>query len=234
MMMRMRFFALLIGMFGTSTAVFSDDVVPVPKQRPTTVKQSPQGASATPPVPQRIYQSSCPVLLNKKITGKVIAPIDNNGCGERSPIKVRSIAGVRLSAPATLNCKMATALVDWMEQAKSHAKAHYNEALVEIQSSTSYQCRRRNNAPTGKISEHGFANAFDVIGFKLASGTVVSVLDNWLPAQTPAANFLRKTHASACNMFTTVLGPEANKHHADHFHMDLGCHGKNCTYLICE
>ncbi|MCB1521516.1 MAG: extensin family protein [Hyphomicrobiaceae bacterium] len=33
--------------------------------------------------------------------------------------------------------------------------------------------------------------------------------------------FLRTLHKGACGIFTTVLGPEANKAHHDHFHFDL-------------
>ena len=38
---------------------------------------------------------------------------------------------------------------------------------------------------------------------------------------TPAANFIHAIHASACTMFGTVLGPEANDAHREHFHVDL-------------
>ncbi len=33
--------------------------------------------------------------------------------------------------------------------------------------------------------------------------------------------FLHRLHSSACGIFTTVLGPEANTAHQDHFHLDL-------------
>ena len=35
------------------------------------------------------------------------------------------------------------------------------------------------------------------------------------------ARFLRETHAAACRIFGTVLGPEANNAHRNHFHVDL-------------
>ncbi len=38
---------------------------------------------------------------------------------------------------------------------------------------------------------------------------------------TSRARFLHAAHASACTMFGTVLGPEANAAHRDHFHVDL-------------
>ena len=39
-----------------------------------------------------------------------------------------------------------------------------------------------------------------------------------LPAE---ARFLRRLHKGACGPFGTVLGPEANEAHRDHFHLDL-------------
>lgn len=39
--------------------------------------------------------------------------------------------------------------------------------------------------------------------------------------QTAELTFLRELHAGACGIFSTVLGPEANRAHHDHFHFDL-------------
>ncbi|MBV1695048.1 MAG: extensin family protein, partial [Hyphomicrobiales bacterium] len=33
--------------------------------------------------------------------------------------------------------------------------------------------------------------------------------------------FLREAHRSACRIFGTVLGPEANNAHRNHFHVDM-------------
>lgn len=41
-----------------------------------------------------------------------------------------------------------------------------------------------------------------------------------MPAE-PAAQFLRRLHQGACSTFGTVLGPEANEAHREHFHFDL-------------
>ena len=39
--------------------------------------------------------------------------------------------------------------------------------------------------------------------------------------KTNAGRFLRAAHRTACRLFGTVLGPEANEAHRDHFHVDL-------------
>jgi len=38
---------------------------------------------------------------------------------------------------------------------------------------------------------------------------------------TPEGAFLHRLHKGACGIFSTVLGPEANEAHRDHFHLDL-------------
>ena len=38
---------------------------------------------------------------------------------------------------------------------------------------------------------------------------------------TPKQRFLRRLHVSACKAFMTILGPEANEAHRNHFHIDM-------------
>jgi hypothetical protein len=45
-------------------------------------------------------------------------------------------------------------------------------------------------------------------------------------------DFLRASHRSACTLFNTVLGPEANNAHQNHFHVDMAERIKNTR--ICE
>ncbi len=40
-------------------------------------------------------------------------------------------------------------------------------------------------------------------------------------ATTTESTFLKRLHREACGMFGTVLGPEANEAHRDHFHLDV-------------
>ena len=41
------------------------------------------------------------------------------------------------------------------------------------------------------------------------------------PRKSAEGQFLRRLHMGACGVFGTVLGPEANEAHRDHFHFDL-------------
>lgn len=50
-------------------------------------------------------------------------------------------------------------------------------------------------------------------------------------APSAKAAFLHDIHKAACKIFTTVLGPKANKYHRNHFHLDLA---ERTSPSICE
>lgn len=156
----------------------------------------------------------------------------------QSPLEVTALnlngKTVELTSPIQTNCEMATALVDWAGEVDAYAKAALDSELTALQTGTSYMCRARVGGAEQFTSEHGFANAVDIVGFTLADGRSIVVKEDWLPATTPEAKLLRQSHGAACGKFTTVLGPEANADHEDHLHLDLGCHGQTCTAQICE
>jgi len=54
------------------------------------------------------------------------------------------------------------------------------------------------------------------------------------PAVLPQAKtqFLRAAHRAACRIFGTVLGPEANRAHKNHFHVDMA--KRKAVRVICE
>jgi hypothetical protein len=91
----------------------------------------------------------------------------------------------------------------------------------------SYDCRGRNGAKNGKVSEHGKGNAIDVRGFALADGRKIVLTDVNQPK--PLREALEE---SACHRFTTVLGPGSDSHHDDHIHLDLLA--RHNGYRICE
>ncbi len=248
------------GMMVAAAGVAGAQTVAVPTPRPAEppIQGAPAPesalageAAAKPVAKERVYQSACPALLDGLVAGKVIAPIEEGACGERSPLEITAIgsrAPIALAAPAKLSCAMAAGLADWAGDVQAAARDLLGVPVAQLTTAASYHCRRRNNAPDGKISEHGFANALDFSAIVLADGREISVERDWaMPAPagetaqaepaappTPQARFLRAIHTAACKRFTTVLGPEADVHHRDHVHMDLGCHGRNCTYRVCE
>jgi hypothetical protein len=190
------------------------------------------------PEPERVYQTACPALLMGLIEAEALPPLSEGTCGERSPLVVTGVL-VRgrmlpLSSPVTTNCAMASALPGWLEQVDGYASSVLESPLASVSTGTSYQCRARVGGDTEFTSEHGFANAVDVVGFTLEDGQSFSVEQNWMPADGPGGRLLRLAHDGACGLFTTVLGPEANAEHHDHLHLDLGCHGESCRAQLCE
>lgn len=241
----------------------------------------------------------------------VTVPIKSGACGAPAPVRLRRIGvenPVTLSPPATINCPMVVALHRWVEtQLQPHAQRILGSHVVSLSNVSAYSCRLRNGSKSGKLSEHGLANAIDIGRFETADGQTVTVAADWGPTQRdikksataagegkrskvkdvvppapraltrkkaarkarsvrprdiplperrpdpraqepdarsdrggndakPAggqasavlklatskkAQFLKKIHEEACGVFGTVLGPEANDAHRDHFHFDL-------------
>jgi hypothetical protein len=71
------------------------------------------------------------------------------------------------------------------------------------------------------MSEHAQANAFDISGFRLKSGKLISVLNHW-PNTSAESKFLHAARDSACDYFNLTLSPDYNAAHKDHFHVDMG------------
>ncbi len=223
---------------------------PLPRPRPEavaepeveTVEEEPAPEPAPEPVaepePERIYQTACPALLSGVVVGEMLPPIAEGICGERSPLSVTAVRvngrEVPLSSPVTTNCAMAGAFADWVGEVDRYADAALQSPVAAVTTGTSMMCRDRVGGDSQFVSEHGFANAVDVVGFSLADGTAITVQEDWSPPTGIAGKLLRQAHGAACGRFTTVLGPEANADHEDHLHLDLGCHGQTCTARICE
>lgn len=159
-----------------------------------------------------------------------------NACGAIQPLYMSAAARgqVSLKPQATLRCPMVPAVDHWVRTSVLPAARHYLGAdVVEVQVAASYSCRPRNGIPGGRLSEHGHANALDVSGFLLADGRRIKVLTGWKGGVEERA-FLRAVHKGACRTFTTVLGPNADAFHRDHFHLDLARHGQSGRVRICQ
>ena len=154
------------------------------------------------------------VHLQGVAVGRVSGP---GACGIENAVEVRSVAGVRLSSPAVIDCRTAGRLRQWVQSAAIPAFAGQGGGLAQIDMLGAYSCRTRNNAAGARLSEHAFGRALDIGGFRLNDGTRVTVLRGW---NSSWGQRLRDMHRAACGPFGTVLGPNANAAHRDHFHFD--------------
>ena len=163
-------------------------------------------------------------------------PNEPRECGAIRPFAMKAAARgwVQIKPPALLRCPMVPAIDHWVQRVVDPAARHYlGSPLVEVKIAASYSCRPMNGLHGAKLSEHGHANALDVSGFVLQSGHLVSVKTGWWGSMAER-NFLRAVHTGSCGVFTTVLGPNYDRLHHDHFHLDLARRGRDGEGRICK
>lgn len=154
------------------------------------------------------------------IQGEVVGRVTSGviGCGVTQAVRVRSVSDVTLSQRAVMDCGTAQALKSWINDAAKPALSNKGGGLKGLRVAAHYACRTRNNKKGARISEHGKGRAIDISGFQLRDGSMITVLTGWTARDYGQA--LRDMHRGACGPFGTVLGPNADSHHRDHFHFD--------------
>ncbi len=185
--------------------------------RPAVVRPTPKGA-----VPQGSVGKVC---RDRDLQGVVVGHVPGKlaGCGiARDGVKIYSVSGIAFSQPAVMNCDTARAIKSWVEGGMARSVGRYGGGVEQIKVAAGYSCRTRNHRKGAKISEHGKGNAIDFSGFYLANGDEISVLHDW--GRGRKGRILKDMHRSACGPFGTVLGPESDRYHKDHFHFDIARH----------
>lgn len=137
---------------------------------------------------------------------------------------VRLNGGVTRLSPAApvMTCPQALAYAFWDRHAlRPAAREQLGSELVQVDHLGTYACRNVYNRSEGRRSEHAFANALDVAGFRTADGRQVRVLDQF-DDDDGQGRFLRQARDGACRWFRVTLSPDYNAAHADHLHLDRG------------
>lgn len=154
-----------------------------------------------------------------EIKGKAIGSVPGPGaCGISKAVQLSSVSGVALSQQPKIDCATAKALNIWVKSGLKPAVGKLGGGVKSLRVVAHYACRNRNSAKTGKLSEHAKGRAIDISAIGLNNGQSITVLKGWAHKQTGPV--LKRAHKAACGPFGTVLGPEANKFHRDHFHFD--------------
>lgn len=200
---------------------------PAPQPEEQTNGQQMQGPPRPPLTiasePDDQHQACLKALTAIGATFKEIARIDDgNGCGIDKPIALSSpLPGIEFKPEGKMRCEAALALAQWMKESViPSAAALDNGKIVTINQASTYVCRLRNNASTGKISEHARGNAIDVASFTFENGKTIAI-EPRREDPTLTGAFQRAASASACLYFTTVLDPESDAAHETHFHLDV-------------
>jgi hypothetical protein len=195
---------------------------PRPGQRPDGLEQGVR-ASAARQTPARVAQPGTPGAIcgQPGLVGERLDPIvgRSSGCGIAEPVRLRAVDGVTLSTPATVNCQTARALQTWVQDSVIPTVGRAGGGVQSLRVVASYACRTRNNQPGARISEHGRGNAIDIAGIGLANGDELTILTDWRRGRD--GRMLRAMHSGACGPFGTVLGPNSDRFHQDHFHFDV-------------
>jgi len=148
----------------------------------------------------------CQVRGAVRITGGDVTPIAPGGLVMQCPLAVRYVLWDRnVLRPMT--------------------ETVMGSSVARVDSLGTYSCRRiyGSSSVNDRPSEHARANALDVAGVTLEDGRRVTLSADWDgqgPRGGAGAALLRGLRDGACRVFSTVLTPDYNAAHADHFHLD--------------
>ncbi len=168
----------------------------------------------------------CAVDLER--AGVRFTPLANQdfggGCSAIDSVKLLDI-GTPTSNLGPMTCPLARNFAAWAQHAvRPAARLHLGSDVVKIETFGTYSCRNIYGGRSGRLSQHAYSNAVDVSGFVLADGRRI-MLDGGWNGDRASQQFLRALHKSACRRFGTVLGPDYNAAHYNHFHFDMSGNG---------
>lgn len=234
--------AWILGAALVTGPVLADDV-PLPKPRP---------AKPSAPAPWReplsfreaagaefnsaavtSAPSPCRTRLEKMATLAVMPRLIGPGiCGADDMVELESVQvekgrRVEIRPAPLLRCEMAEQFALWVRDDVTVRVAKAGMTLASVETYDDYSCRGRNRVFGAKVSEHGKGNAVDVRSLTFADKKVAMLTD-----KTFAKDIRTDLHDTACERFTTVLGPGSDGYHEEHIHVDLAA--RRNGYRICQ
>jgi hypothetical protein len=158
---------------------------------------------------------------------------DGGFCQVRGAVRITGGDVTPLSPSVVMTCPLAVRYVLWDRQVLRPASVEVmGSAVARVDNLGTYSCRRVYGSvdASDRPSEHARANALDVAGLTLEDGQRVTLLGDWDgtgPAGARGAKLLKQLRDGACRIFSTVLTPDYNDAHKDHFHLD------GASYSLC-
>ncbi|MGB7372392.1 extensin family protein [Erythrobacter sp.] len=145
------------------------------------------------------------------------------GCNRLGTVRLSQLTGdvapVSIANSGPVRCALARTFSDWARFGVDRAaRQMLGSGLSRVETMGSYSCR--NIAGSNRRSAHAEAAAIDVSGFVLEDGRRITLAGDWDGGSREEREFLRTVHRSACKRFGTVLGPDYNSAHEDHFHLE--------------
>jgi hypothetical protein len=167
----------------------------------------------------------CQALLSRAgVRYNALPPRSGGGqCGYQDAVRFTGGGALDIDyRPADLgtSCPVAAGLALWeWHVVQPAALEHFGRKVAAIEHYGSYSCRRIYGRSEGSWSEHSTANAVDIAAFRLEDGRRISLVGDW-EGDDAESRFLRDVRDGACRLFATVLSPDYNAAHRDHFHFD--------------
>jgi len=191
------------------------------------VRSAPTSRMASTPavIAPRGEERTCHAKLTQ--AGARFSPIPDSysapGCNKIGTVQLSALSGDRsqfsISNLGAVECETAAAFSNWARFGVDRAARQIlGSPLMRIETMGSYACR--NIAGSNRRSAHARGAAIDVSGFVLEDGRRIVLKEDWNGGTVAEREFLRVVHRSACKRFGTVLGPEYNAAHRDHFHLE--------------
>lgn len=147
------------------------------------------------------------------------------GCTLVNAVSLESFGGdhgaIKVSNLSAISCSTASAMAGWVRYGVDRAaRQMLGSGVAQVETFGSYNCR----SVAGKqaLSAHSTGQAIDVSGFVLADGRTISIKHAWTRGSDAERQFLRTVRESACRRFNTVLSPDYDTAHQDHFHLETG------------
>lgn len=160
------------------------------------------------------------VLARSNVAFTELSPAGQDAC-RREDRTVMTALPLSPTPPPT-TCAMGAGLHLWMRDVVQPAAEEILGAKVaRVEHYGAYSCRRLYGRSGGSWSEHATGNAIDIAAFVMDDGSRITVLSDWDPGDgNEQARFLRQVRDTSCDLFSTVLSPDYNEAHRDHFHFD--------------
>ena len=149
--------------------------------------------------------SECLSELDKlSVSYAALGDQPNGNCSINNAVRITKFRATNISNPLLMNCRAALKTAQWLEAIEATDITHMG----------TYNCRKQRGS--GLVSEHSFANAIDISEINGANLT-----RDWRTGNAKS-EYLLSAQKRACDYFNNVVGPDDNKAHEDHFHLDLG------------
>ncbi len=177
--------------------------------------------------------AACFAAFDRARAGYERRPVVGRGqcCGtQRMVLTGNALVPTMRPANAAPGCAVTAAMALWTRDVvQPAARKYFGQNVAELENLGSYNCRKI--AGREAQSEHSTANAIDISAFVLADGTRISLINDWAPGDK-RSEFLHEVRDGSCDLFSTVLSPDHNAAHADHFHLDMAV--RTAGWSICR